>query len=179
MKAMAARLGTSDWQVLEAILDDFLPEIRKKDIKRDPRTLEDLDSAAVLPETARSNPAFKSDSSTTWTACWKFKVRTSNIKFKLCLIKRHNHSIKAIQSQEGLSFLQDNLKKYHFLLYIPNFLRKNQDFLCPNSFNPCKPHSNYKCYSCNKPVILDVDPGMLSVISVDKKVAFQQYVLHV
>lgn len=51
--------------MLEAILDDFLPEIRKKDIKRDPRTLEDLDSAAVLPETARSNPAFKSDSSTT------------------------------------------------------------------------------------------------------------------
>lgn len=68
MRATAARLGTPDRQVLEAIMDGFLPEIREKVIMKDPRTLEDLESAAVLSETARSNPAFRTDSSNTCQA---------------------------------------------------------------------------------------------------------------
>lgn len=54
MRATAARQGTPDRQVLEAIMEGFLPEIQEKVVMRDPRTLDELESAAVLSERART-----------------------------------------------------------------------------------------------------------------------------
>lgn len=76
MRATSARLGTPDRQVLEAIMDGFLPEIREKVIMKDPRTIEDLESAAVLSETARSNPALEP------TRVTLVKVEIQNLIFR-------------------------------------------------------------------------------------------------
>lgn len=130
MRATAARLSTPDRQGLEAIMDGFLPEIREKVIMKDPRTPEDLESAAVLSETARSNLAFRTDSSNTCKA---------------------GNSIQAIQSQGGRNFNQNNFQNSTIPSQNSNFVRQNQNFQRPNSFNTSKPHSNYTCYSCNKP----------------------------
>uniref|UniRef100_A0A8W8LKM7 Retrotransposon gag domain-containing protein n=1 Tax=Magallana gigas TaxID=29159 RepID=A0A8W8LKM7_MAGGI len=109
MRATAARLGTPDRQVLEAIMDGFLPEIREKVIMKDPRTLEDLESAAVLSETARSNPAFRTDSSNTCQAGNSKSELQTLVQAMSELIKTQNYSIQAIQSQGVRNFNQSNM----------------------------------------------------------------------
>lgn len=151
MRATAARLGTPDRQVLEAIMNGFLPEIREKVIMKDPRTLEDLESAAVLSETARSNPAFRSDSSTTCTAGNSKSELQTLVQAMSELIKTQNYSIQAIQSQGGRSFNQNNFQNSTIPSQNSKFVRRNQNYQKQNSFNPSKPHANYQCYSCNKP----------------------------
>lgn len=110
MRATAARLGTPDRQVLEAIMDGFLPEIREKVIMKDPRTLEDLESAAVLSETARSNPAFRTDSSNTCQAGNSKSDLQTLVQAMSELIQTQNYSIQAIQSQGGRNFNQSNFQ---------------------------------------------------------------------
>lgn len=151
MRATAARLGTPDRQVLEAIMNGFLPEIREKVIMRDPRTLEDLETAAVLSETARSNPAFRSDSSTTCTSGNSKSELQTLVQAMSELIKTQNYSIQAIQSQGGRNFNQNNFQNSTIPSQKSKFVRRNQNYQKQNSFNPSKPHANYQCYSCNKP----------------------------
>lgn len=151
MRATAARLGTPDRQVLEAIMDGFLPEIREKVIMKDPRTLEDLESAAVLSETARSNPAFRTDSSNTCQAGNSKSELQTLVQAMSELIKTQNYSIQAIQSQGGRNFNQNNFQNSTIPSQNSKFVRQNQNFQRPNSFSTSKPYSNYTCYSCNKP----------------------------
>ena len=68
--------------MLEAIIEGFLPEIREN-VVRDPCTLDELENAASLSETAGSHPALRTGKSTTYD---------SNA-FKICY-KRCKNSLK-------------------------------------------------------------------------------------
>lgn len=151
MRATAACLCTPDRQVLEAIMDGFLPEIREKVIMRDPCTLEDLESAAVLSETGCSNPAFRTDSSNTCqSGNSKSELQTLDQAMSE-LIKTQKYSIQAIQSQGERNFNQSNFQNSTIPSQNSKFVRQNQNFQRPNSFSTYKPHSNYTRYSFNKP----------------------------
>ena len=117
MRATAARLGTPDRQVLEAIMEGFLPEIREKVVMRDPHTLDELESAAVLSETARTK-TLRNDSTSTCTsnACSSKSDIQDLVQAMSELVKSQSHSIQAIQSQgerhsfKGLNSNRQNSK---------------------------------------------------------------------
>lgn len=140
MRATAARLGTPDRQVLEAIMEGFLPEIREKVVMRDPRTLDELESAAVLSETARTK-TLRNDSTSTCTsnACSSKSDIQDLVQAMSELVKSQSHSIQAIQSQgERHSFKGQN------------YNRQNSKFSRQNNKSNFNNSNSYKCYSCGK-----------------------------
>lgn len=175
MRATAARLGTPDRQVLEAIMNGFLPEIREKVIMRDPRTLEDLESAAVLSETARSNPAFRSDSSTTCTA-GKSDLQTL-VQAMSELIKTQIILFRPFRVKGDEILIKITFKILQFLLKIQNLydgikiIKNKTHSILQNLMQIIN-----VTHAIN-PVTSDqhVDTGMLSVIGVDKKFIHSMY----
>lgn len=68
--------------MLEAIKEGFLPEIREN-VVRDPCTLDELENAASLSETAGSHPALRTGKSTTYDS------NAFKIYYKRCPCKQY------------------------------------------------------------------------------------------
>ena len=126
MKALAARLNTPPSQVFESIMNGFLPEIKEKVIMNDPRTLEDLEDAAVLSELAASHPAFRQSSGTDHST---LDVKNLVQAFSE-LIKTQTKTIKNIQNQ--------------------GFTQRQGQFRHTKSKSSSKTQYLQTCYSCGK-----------------------------
>ena len=126
MKALAARLNTPPSQVFESIMNGFLPEIKEKVIMNDPRTLEDLEDAAVLSELAASHPAFRQSSGTDHST-----LDVENLVQAFSeLIKTQTKTIKNIQNQ--------------------GFTQRQGQFRHTKSKSSSKTQYLQTCYSCGK-----------------------------